>query len=161
MATYNVCNASARTTAVRPLPMSYLSFKGRIVRNTLFMLLVCASAGTAICLTGCQPTAGTKGAAATSDVAPDQSHVCEVHDWKVDASASACHAGQKVVFLPDSWGNEQLPLLFVAVNCDVRYSVALTVGGAVCIYAGPLAANRSAKPGAATSATPPTAADRS
>jgi hypothetical protein len=141
--------------------MLYLSFKGCIMRNTLFMLLVCASAGFAVGLTGCQPTSRAKDAAAMADIAPDQSHVCEVHDWKAAASASACHAEQKIVFLPDSWGNEQLPILFVAVNCDLRYSVALTVGGVSCIYVGPLAPDRLVKPAEGTSAPTQPASGRS
>jgi CelD/BcsL family acetyltransferase involved in cellulose biosynthesis len=123
------------------------------------MWVVCAVAGCAVGLTGCQPT--PKEVAAAVPTFPDQSHVCEVHDWKADASAAACHRGQKVVFLPDAWGNEQLPLLFVAINCNMRYTVTLTTGGAVCIYAGPLAADRSAKPAEASSAAPAASAQRS
>ena len=131
------------------------------MRNALFILLACASAGFALGLTGCQPSPAPKEVLATADVAPDQSHVCEVHDWKADASAGTCHPGQKVVFLPDSWGNEQLPILFVAVNCDLRYSVALTVGGVSCIYVGPLAPDRLTKPAEGASAPTPTASGRS
>jgi hypothetical protein len=35
--------------------------------------------------------------------------------------------------LPDRWGNEQLPLYFIAANCDVRYSLAMDNGGVVCV----------------------------
>jgi len=66
--------------------------------------------------------------------APDQPHLCEVHEWQRDATAAACGAGQKIVFLPDHFGNEQLPILFAAVNCNLRYAVALTNGGVACIY---------------------------
>jgi hypothetical protein len=64
----------------------------------------------------------------------NQSEVCEVSDWQGDVTAKVCKQGQKVVFLPQSFGNEQLPILFAAVNCDLRYSVALTNGGVTCIY---------------------------
>ena len=64
----------------------------------------------------------------------NQSDVCEVSDWQRDVTAKVCKQGQKVVFLPQSFGNEQLPILFAAVNCDLRYSVALTNGGVTCIY---------------------------
>lgn len=67
----------------------------------------------------------------------NQSSLCEVSTWKYDVVASACKAGQKVVFLPQSWGNEQLPIIFAAVNCDLRYSVAMTNGAVTCIY-GPI-----------------------
>jgi hypothetical protein len=36
--------------------------------------------------------------------------------------------------VPASFGNEQLPVLFAAVNCDMRYAIALTKGGVACIY---------------------------
>lgn len=64
----------------------------------------------------------------------DQEQLCEVQNWQKDATALACKAGQKVLFLPTSFGNEQLPVLFAAVNCDHRFSIALTKGGVSCIY---------------------------
>ncbi|TAK37657.1 MAG: hypothetical protein EPO30_10495 [Lysobacteraceae bacterium] len=65
----------------------------------------------------------------------DQTAVCEVTDWHHDVVKTACSPGQKVLFLPNSWGNEQLPVVFAAVNCDLRFSVAMTVGGVACIFA--------------------------
>lgn len=67
----------------------------------------------------------------------DQASLCEVSAWAHDDVAKACERGQKVVFLPNRWGNEQLPVIFAAVNCDLRYSVALTNGAVACIY-GPI-----------------------
>ena len=64
-----------------------------------------------------------------------QETLCEVEGWQRNVTAAACQPGQKIVFLPSRWGNEQLPILFVAVNCDMRYSIAMTNGGVVCIYA--------------------------
>lgn len=72
--------------------------------------------------------------AARSGALIDQNNICEVKGWQRDLTAAACKPGQKVAFLPDSFGNEQLPVLFAAVNCDLRYSVALTNGGVTCIY---------------------------
>ena len=63
----------------------------------------------------------------------NQADVCEVSTWQFDVSARVCKPGQKVIFLPQK-GNEQLPILFAAVNCDMRYSIALTNGGVACIY---------------------------
>lgn len=73
----------------------------------------------------------------TNDVAIDQVNLCEVQEWMHDPVASICKLGQKVVYLPNQFGNEQLPILFAAVNCDLRYSVALTNGAVTCIY-GPI-----------------------
>lgn len=50
-------------------------------------------------------------------------------------SPPECEPGQKIVFLPNQFGNEQLPVLFAARNCDLRYNVAMTRGGVTCIYA--------------------------
>ena len=65
----------------------------------------------------------------------NQEHLCEVRRWQHDVVREYCEPGQKVVYLPESFGNEQLPILFAAVNCDLRYSVALTKGAVTCIYA--------------------------
>lgn len=51
-----------------------------------------------------------------------------------DEMRKSCKPGQKIVFLPEQWGNEQLPIIFAASHCDLRYSVALTHGGVTCIY---------------------------
>lgn len=64
----------------------------------------------------------------------DQDSLCEVKEWQLDTTTKQCKTGQKVVYLPNSWGNEQLPVIFAAVNCDLRYSVALTEGAVTCIY---------------------------
>ena len=63
-----------------------------------------------------------------------QTEICEVERWEHDFVQNKCAIGQKVVFLPRSFGNAQLPIYFVAANCDMRYSIALTEGGAACIY---------------------------
>ncbi|ART79412.1 hypothetical protein [Oceanisphaera avium] len=64
----------------------------------------------------------------------DQQQLCEVSHWQKDASALVCKAGQKILYLPSSVENEQLPVLFAAVNCDHRFSIALTKAGVACIY---------------------------
>ena len=92
----------------------------------------------AIVMTGCSNGADGARAASTSeasDVALDQKNLCEVSAWQHDDVARACKPGQKVVYLPQTFGNEQLPIFFAAVNCDLRYSVALTSGAVTCIYA--------------------------
>ena len=78
-------------------------------------------------------------------IAIDQENLCEVKGWQKDVTAAACKAGQKVVFLPSSFGNEQLPVIFAAVNCDHRFSIALTAGGVSCIYS-PIKADEQERP---------------
>ncbi|RNL67071.1 hypothetical protein [Zhongshania marina] len=69
-----------------------------------------------------------------SAVSIDQESLCEVSGWQKDVTAASCTEGQKVLFLPSSFGNEQLPVIFAAVNCDHRFSIALTNGAVSCIY---------------------------
>lgn len=99
------------------------SIKGIVVFTTL---LIAAS--------GCSQGDIAKGAKADAHTDINQSEICEVSVWQRDVTTEACKPGQKVVFLPQSWGNDQLPILFAAVNCDLRYSVALTNGGVTCIF---------------------------
>lgn len=84
-------------------------------------------------LAGC-----SQGGATSMSVGPgiDQDNLCEVKQWEWDVVKGACKPGQKVAYLPSRFGNEQLPVIFAAVNCDMRYSVAQTNGGVVCIYKG-------------------------
>ena len=64
----------------------------------------------------------------------DQDTVCKAVSWKVADNEGKCKEGSKIVFLPKSFGNEQLPIMFVGLNCDLRHNVSLTKGGAVCIF---------------------------
>jgi hypothetical protein len=86
--------------------------------------------GAALALAGCNRAEAVAGAAAINQAA-----LCRVNDWQLDASSAVCKPGQKIVFLPETFGNEQLPIMFAAVNCDMRHSIALTKGGVACIYA--------------------------
>lgn len=81
----------------------------------------------------------------------DQGSLCEVSNWHKDVVAKACKPGQKVTYLPENWGDEQLPVMFAAVNCDLRYQVALTKGAVTCIFAplGDATEQQSAASGAA------------
>lgn len=45
-----------------------------------------------------------------------------------------CKPGQKIYFVPKSWGNAQLPIMFASGHCDLRYSVVWTEGAVSCIY---------------------------
>ena len=85
------------------------------------------------------PASGTDPAPAAAALpathAIDQNRLCEVTGWQHDVAKEYCEPGQKIVYLPESWGNDQLPILFAAVNCDLRYSVALTKGAVTCVYA--------------------------
>ena len=94
----------------------------------------------AVALGGCtdRPAASTPVATASiPDAGPalDQGDVCFVLNYPLGMSAlKTCKPGERVVFLPQQWGNQQLPIQFVSMACDLRYTIAMTNGGVVCIY---------------------------
>lgn len=83
-----------------------------------------------VCTTGLFACTGQK----SQEPGINQSEICEVNDWSLDVTTTACKPGQKIVFLPNRWGNDQLPIVFAGLNCDLRYSVAMNNGGVTCIY---------------------------
>lgn len=89
---------------------------------------------TSLTLTACGEGSGTGSASGPAAGAIDQTNLCEVSSWEHEAVKDACTPGQKVVYLPQRFGNAQLPIIFAAVNCDLRYTVALTEGAVTCIY---------------------------
>lgn len=91
----------------------------------------------AVFLSACNDKAAPVAPVVAAQPAIDQVTLCETNEWQHGDAAQKCKVGQKVVFLPRSFGNEQLPILFAAVNCDLRYTVALTTGAVTCIY-GPI-----------------------
>lgn len=100
--------------------------------NSRQIVKIASIVGLAFAASGCFEKPSPAQANADQEI--DQGSICQVADWRPDASAN-CKPGQKIVFRPRSFGNEQLPVLFAAANCDLRYSVALTTGAVACIYA--------------------------
>lgn len=76
--------------------------------------------------------------------------LCEVSSWRYDDVAAKCKPGQKVGYFPQTFGNEQIPVIFAAVNCDLRYNVVLTNGAVTCIY-GPITPRKAANTDGASS----------
>lgn len=82
-------------------------------------------------ITGCDYSKADIAALAD---APVQTALCMVQTNDYNKIAESCVKGEKIVFTPTRFGNEQLPVIFAAVNCDHRYSIALTKGAVSCIY---------------------------
>lgn len=59
--------------------------------------------------------------------------VCMVYDF----DTRGCRAGDDLLYMPRSFGNEQLPIEFVGKKCNMSKPIALTKGGVACTYAGP------------------------
>ena len=64
-------------------------------------------------------------------VVADNSSLCVV---KVFDTIPKCEEGKPIAFLPESWGNDQLPLYFIALHCDFNHQIIYNKGGVVCIY---------------------------
>ncbi|MBH9578148.1 hypothetical protein [Inhella proteolytica] len=71
------------------------------------------------------------GLAGCTERKADQDTACQASDLK---APDTCKPGQKVVFLPKTFGNPQVPVLFAGMNCDLSYSVVVTDGAVTCIY---------------------------
>lgn len=85
-----------------------------------------------------------------SDINQDQP--CIVDSFFKQNVSERCERGQKVVFLPQSWGNDQLPIMFAGMNCDLRFNVVSNNGGVTCIFVGKSEMEEAAeKAGAASS----------
>lgn len=82
-------------------------------------------------LVGCTQSPSVTPIAQADATALNQGEYCETQEITAPAH---CKPGQRVVFLPSRFGNEQLPVLFAAANCDLRYSVVLTNGGVTCVF---------------------------
>lgn len=64
----------------------------------------------------------------------NQSSICQTETPNVLENTKNCSIGEKIIFTPPTFGNEQYPVVFVAGNCDLRYSVAMTNGAVACIF---------------------------
>lgn len=109
---------------------------------------------TAVALLGCTPGQQTTPAAsvpAADTSALAQAEICVTQEVRVE---SGCKPGQRVVFMPSRWGNEQLPVMFASMNCDLRYAVAMTNGGVACIFLKARAPQGPGEPGGAAAAGP-------
>ncbi len=102
---------------------------GRTASAASLIALLVASVTLSGCLQGKEES--TQGGQGASSAKLAQEQICVTSDVRVE---SGCEPGQRVVFMPGSWGNEQMPVMFAAMNCDLRYAVAMTNGGVTCVY---------------------------
>lgn len=58
--------------------------------------------------------------------------VCVVYD----SNTQGCQKGDELLYLPQRYGSDQLPIDFIAKKCDMSKQFAWTAGGVTCIYAG-------------------------
>ncbi|MBL0039523.1 MAG: hypothetical protein IPP28_00400 [Xanthomonadales bacterium] len=82
-------------------------------------------------LVGCNNPASVSPISQDDPSTLNQGEYCETQEM---AAPAHCKPGQRIVFLPSRFGNEQLPVIFAAANCDLRYSVVVTNGGVTCVF---------------------------
>ena len=63
----------------------------------------------------------------------ESNRVCYVTSY----DTRACKKGDTLLYLPEKWGNEQLPVDFASQKCDFSKQIVWTNGGVSCIYSGP------------------------
>jgi len=68
-----------------------------------------------------------------ADTDIDQATACVTGDHQ---NAGDCKPGQKIMFAPARWGNEQLPIMAAVNLCDFRFEIVFTNGAVACIFAG-------------------------
>jgi hypothetical protein len=117
---------------------------GRTVSAASLIALLFASVTLSGCWQGKEESKQGGQGASSAKLAQEQ--ICVTSEVRVE---SGCEPGQRVVFMPGSWGNEQLPVMFAAMNCDLRYAVAMTNGGVTCVF---MKARQPNKPDPAASA---------
>lgn len=64
----------------------------------------------------------------------DQQNICMVDQAGYDSVSANCKEGQKVLFIPDVFGNKQMPIVFAGIYCDMRYQVVHNEGGVACVF---------------------------
>ena len=104
-------------------------------------------------LIGCGSKKGeTDKLGVTSEVHDiNQDGPCVVNSFYKPDVSEKCERGQRVVFLPQSWGNDQLPIMFAGINCDLRFNVVSNNGGVTCIFVGKSKKEEAAEKAAAAS----------
>lgn len=60
--------------------------------------------------------------------------LCITNSYDLDVNKKQCKQGVRIAFLPKSFGNEQLPVIFAALHCNHTRSIALTNGAVSCIF---------------------------
>lgn len=72
-----------------------------------------------------------KNADNTSSEAPEVgTQLCMAFDMD---SIGNCQKGTKLMFLPQRWGNDQLPIIVAGSHCDFNHPVVYNNGGVACV----------------------------
>lgn len=61
-----------------------------------------------------------------------QNDLCHVQN--IDAASKQCKNGDVFLFRPQSWGNEQAPIVLSAIFCNYEHPIIYNVAGVSCIF---------------------------
>jgi hypothetical protein len=92
----------------------------------LMLFAVCSS----LVLSSCIDSGKKESKNENQESKEDKPVLCVIENK--DGDVSQCEDGQLLVFLPRSWGNDQLPIEVAALYCDFDHSVVYNNGGVVC-----------------------------
>jgi len=66
----------------------------------------------------------------SSQVSEVGTELCMAFDMN---SIGNCQKGTKLMFLPQRWGNDQLPIIVAGSHCDFNHPVVYNNGGVACV----------------------------
>jgi len=94
-------------------------------------------AGATSALFGCgggksEPVAGSPSTTVAAQAAP--SNASKLCAFANDDIATKCQSGQIALFVPNSWGNEQYPVIYAAKYCDFNFPIVHTNGAVSCVF---------------------------
>jgi hypothetical protein len=100
------------------------------------ILHACFIIGLPLILTACgggksEPQAQPKIITPAQTASENASKLCAFSN---DDEAKKCVAGQIALFVPQSWGNEQFPIIYAAKYCDFNFPVVHTNGAVSCVF---------------------------
>lgn len=61
-----------------------------------------------------------------------QNHACQVST--TDGLISSCKDGDVLIFTPNIFGNEQMPVKIAGLVCDFQHPIVYNEGGVSCIF---------------------------
>lgn len=91
----------------------------------------------AIILYGCKQSSNIDKDLKTKTLNPSNKEkinngdICITNDFRTIPN---CKNGELIAFLPNSWGNDQLPLYFITLHCDFNHQIVYNRSGVVCVY---------------------------
>lgn len=104
---------------------SQLTIRAAVLASVASALLGCGGGKS-------EPLASSPSAAVAAQASP--SNASKLCAFANDDIATKCQSGQIALFVPDSWGNEQYPVIYAAKYCDFNFPIVHTNGAVSCVF---------------------------